>query len=256
MSQDKIEVTTFSSELQSKPILQSLRLKNSEIAVLVDVLTPTSDQPVSYTSNEGKTIKVSILKLDNGSYFAKLQPAGLAGVEDKAGYIKNAVEFALKEKDIAVTFKDIAIGGVIAAEGRKAILYSIFGQRQRSDHAYAVFKLPGEVRVHIEDPRTGFLTSSDKLQSKLNDQICCFAATALFYFCYKAFSEHQEMLYSSSHMFQTIHACSKLRRKMDELENKVGYSEETKEEVMASFISEMLVFENPINRASASFKPM
>ncbi|KTD57597.1 hypothetical protein [Legionella shakespearei] len=257
MSRDKIEgiVNTFSPELKPDSILPSLRLKRREIAVLVDGLVPTADEPVCYINNQDKAIKVTILRLDNGSYFAKLHPAALAGVEDKTSYIKEAVQFALKEKNIALKFEDIAIGGVIGAEGRKAVIYNLFGQPPRSEHAYAVFKLPGEAGVHIEDPRMGFFNFSDKLQSKLDDQICCFAATALFYFCYKAFSEHQEIPCSSSQMFATIHACSALKRKMLELEEKVGYSAETKEEVMASFIKDMSVFENPMNRIPAGFNP-
>lgn len=239
-------VTPPKKNVQPAPILESLRLKNSETSVLVEGLVPTPDEPVLYT-HAGKTIKVTILQLDNGSYFAKLHPAPLAGIADKERFIKQAVLFALKEKNIAVKFEDIAVGGVIGGEGRKAVIYSLFGEPPRSEHMYAVFKLPGEARVHIEDPRMGVLTFNDKLQSKLDDQICCFAATALFYFGYKAFSEHEQMQYSSSTMFEMIHASHELRKKMRELENKVGYARETKEEAMASFIKEMQAFDNPLD---------
>lgn len=250
LSRDKAKPGKVKDLKKQDAILQSLRLTRRETNSLVSRLIPISVESVTYVNNKGYSMNVSIIPLDNDCYFAKLDSTPLSKVENKKLFIKEAVLFALKEKNISRNFEEIGVGGVVADEGRLGFLSHFRGQIPPSVHAYTVFKLPGENDLYIEDPRTEIFSLVAKLQSRMNDQICCFAATASFYFCYKAFADYKISLHSTKSMFEEIYECSELKRIMVVLEDKVGKSIETKQEVIDSFVQEILSFKNPVKDLS------
>lgn len=221
-------------------------------------LIPSDDsEAIVYKDRANNPIKVTIMQLGS-KYFAKLSCHSLTEVPDKKLFIKNAVEFALAQKKLSVSFEDIAVGGVVSDNGRMTSIAKFVGVVPMY-HAFTVFKTPGENEVSIEDPRTGILERNEKLQSRFDDQVCGFAATALFYFCYKGFAESHETTLSSNELFDAVYDNSKVRALIQNLENKVGRVKTTKEEVIKAFPNQLINLETPAagygDGASASIAP-
>ena len=207
-------------------------------------LIPSDDsEAIAYKDSANNPIKVTIMKLGS-KYFAKLSCHSLTEVLDKKLFIKNAVEFALAQKKLSVSFDDIAVGGVVSDNGRMTSIAKFVGVVPMY-HAFTVFKTPGEEEVSIEDPRTGILERNEKLQSRFDDQVCGFAATALFYFCYKAFAGSNKKTLSSNELFDEVYDNPRVRALIQSLENKVGRAKTTKEEVIKAFPNQLINLEIP-----------
>ncbi|KGP62576.1 hypothetical protein EP47_01330 [Legionella norrlandica] len=233
----------FFSQKQ-KGVLESLRLYNNEVRYILEELIGSSDW-ISYQDSDNNPVDIQIIELKKDHYCAVIHCEGLCAVDDKQLFIRNAVEFVIKQKKLPVSFENIAVGGLVGDEGRLGCLYRLIGQTPLPVHAYTAFKLPGENYVHIEDPRTGLFDRNEKLQSRTDDQICCFAASVLFYFCYKNLQK-DNITKNTPKLFAEIYKNSELRALMQALENQVGYSVTTKKQVINSFIVQLLNFENPL----------
>jgi hypothetical protein len=230
---------------QPKKILTGLGLYSNEIKDLLEKLTGKTDW-ITYKDSKDNPIDIQILKLGKKRYFAFINCEGLCGIENKHLFIKDAVERAIKQKKLSISFKNIAVGGLVSDEGRLGFLSKLIGETPPAVHEYAAFKLPGEDYVCIEDPRTGIFDTTEKLQSRIDNQVCCFAASAIFYFCYKTLQKGNTTK-STRELFAEIYSSSKLRSLIQSLEKKVGHSVETKEQVIDSFVKKLLKFENPIS---------
>lgn len=229
---------------QPKNILTSLGLYSEEIQYLLEKLTNRFNW-ITYKDPNDNSIDIIIVKLEKKRYFALINCEGLCGIEDKQLFIKSAVESVIKQKKIPVSYKNIGVGGLVSDEGRLAFLSKLRGETPPAVHEYAAFKLPGEEYVYIEDPRTGIFDLNEKLQSRMNDQVCCFAASSIFYFCYQTLLQGNTTK-STPELFAEIYSSTKLRALIQSLERKIGYSVETKEQVIDMFIKKLLTFENPI----------
>jgi len=234
----------FFSRTQKK-ILDNLRLNSDEVHYILKQLIGDDLAWILYEDASKNPLYVRIIQLDTGAYFAELSCEGLSGLGDRQLFIKNAVEFAIKQNNLAISFKDIGVGGVVGDVGRLSFLAAFVGKTPPANHGYAAFKLPGEEQVCIENPRTGIFDVTEKLQTRTDDQVCCFAASALFYFCYKTL-ERGDTTRTTPELFAELYKSSKLRGLIQKLEKKVGHTVATKDQIIDSFIKQLLSIENPI----------
>ena len=230
------------SEKKTK-LLESLGLYTAEIRSILEKITGKSDW-VTYVDNDF-SMQVQMVKLKKGRYFAVLSCDALCGLDDKQAFIKDAVEFAIKQTKLPITFKEIGVGGVVADEGRMGFISKLMGNVPPAVHAYAAFKMPGETFVYVEDPRTGIFDTTEKLQSRTDNQVCSFAASAIFYTCAQALNKG-EMKKSTPELFSEVYNSTELREYIQSLEKKVGRSRETKEYVIKTFIQQLCRPENPL----------
>lgn len=229
---------------QTRQILENLVLNSAEAQFLMTQLMG-EEHWYTYNAIPENRIDVQIRNLGRDRYFAIINCDNLCGLEDKQLFVKTAVEFLLKQKKIPLTFNDIGIAGMVGYEGRLAFLSKLTGATPPATHAYAIFKMPGNNQVFIEDPRTGLFDRTEKLQSRTNDQVCCFAATALFYLGYKAVAERG---YSKTtpELFAELYQSNALRILIQTLESKVGKSLATKQQIICSFVKQLDDFDSPI----------
>lgn len=214
-----------------------MTLKRRHVDELLAELIPSpAGAAIQYKMGDF-SVKVSILKLGE-QYFAKLNSCFLAELEDKKSFIKKAVEFALKQQGLSVDFKQLAVGGVISSEGRMTAVASFFGLKVRY-HAFTLFKTAGEDEVSIEDPRTGVFERKDKFQSRFNDQICGFAATALLFSSYKALEKTPQAQPPTEVLFAVAYKRTDLKAFLQGLEKKVGHEATTREAVLADFPTQL-----------------
>ncbi|HCU5992247.1 TPA: hypothetical protein ACK8SK_003105 [Legionella pneumophila] len=244
--QDSVNKKLEKSSKEPPKILESLKLSRSQINGMIARLTQESSEPICYKDMRNKSISVTLIKLKNNSYFAKLNCEALASIEDKQSLIKDAVEFSLKKMGLPISFRNIGVGGVIAGMGFWGFLSRWQKKPPASDHAFTVFKLPGEDHLYIEDPRTPLIGKEIKFQSTFNNQICGFAATVLFYFCYKTLNEAEIIPATTPILFSAIYNNQDLKKILKNLEEKVGKSLESKEEVINSFIRYILDYKKPV----------
>ncbi|RUR05605.1 hypothetical protein [Legionella sp. km772] len=237
----------FFTPQKNNKVLESLALFSNEVRILMEKLLKQSAW-IDCSSSEENYIGVQLLEIGIGRYFAVIDCDNLCNIKDKPAYIKTAVELAIKDQRLPLTYKDIGVCGLAGDEGRQAFFYKIVGKVPPPNHAYAVFKTPGEEHVFIEDPRTGIFDRREKLQSRTNDQVCCFAAAAMFYLCFKAVTEGKNSR-STPELFADLYKSNKLRSLIQNLENKVGHSVATKMQIINSFVKQLEFFENPLTKA-------
>ncbi len=223
--------------------LQSLGLYSNEIQYLLEKLTGKKAW-VSYKDDENHILKLQIIKRQNGTYFALVDADSLCGIKDKALFIRNGVEFGLRQKGLDISFTEIAVGGLVSDEGRLGIFSKLLGKVPPAVHEYVAFKLPGESQVFIDDPRTGFFDWREKFQSRTDNQVCCFAASAIFVASCIAL-KRGDAPNTTPELFKEIYKNDELRGLIQQLENKVGTSTETKQEVLDSFIKTLGTFPFP-----------
>ncbi len=219
---------------EQKKVLESLGLYSDEIEYILEKLMSRKAW-ILYDAHADNTIKIQVFKLEKGKYFALVNCESLCGIKDKALFIKQGVEFALKQKNLPVSFNDIAVGGLVSDEGRLGFLSKIMGQIPPPAHEYVTFKLPGEANVSIEDPRTGIFDTTEKFQSRTDDQVCCFAASTLLFASYTMLKQGKAPK-STPELFSEIYRNKDLKAIIQQLENKVGHSTQTKQQVIDSFI--------------------
>lgn len=224
-------------------LLIDLRLKSRAINNMLKYLIPSELSLVHYDSGV-TSITVQLVEFKKGQYFARILCGAFAHVDNKERLIKEAVEYALAEKKLTLDFESIGVGGVIGSKGRIGSVVEFFGITPSSAHAYCLFKLPGEHQVYIEDARTNVFSSVHKLQSRFDDQVCSFSATALFYFCYKYYITAPTTFEDSRMLFREIYEIEGLRETIVTLESKVNKVIQTKKEVMQDFISDIQSIEN------------
>lgn len=231
-------------------VLERLALYSNEVTYLMEKLIKQADW-IPYLEDSANSINVQFIELGIDRYFAVVDCENLCGIADKQSFIKNAVEFAIKEQGLNIDYKDIGVGGLAGDEGRKGFFYKLLGKTPPAQHAYAVFKTPGEEHASIEDPRTGVFDRREKLQSRTDNQVCCFAAAALFYLSYKAVVTGKETR-SSPELFNELYKSTKLRAGIQRLENKVGKEVTTKRQVINRFAKELDLFKNPLTHEPES----
>ncbi|MFJ1269354.1 hypothetical protein ACD661_12370 [Legionella lytica] len=224
-------------------VLTSLGLYSNEIQYLLEKLTGKKAW-VSYKDDEGHVLRLQIIRKNNGTYFALVDAESLCGLKDKTLFIRNGVEFGLKQQGLDIPFTEIAVGGLVSDEGRLGIFSKLLGKVPPAVHEYVAFKLPGESQVFIDDPRTGFFDWREKFQSRTNNQVCCFAATAIFIASCIAL-KRGDAPDSTPELFNEIYKNDELRALIQQLENKVGSSTETKKQVMDSFVKALSNFPFP-----------
>ncbi|WP_133137607.1 hypothetical protein [Legionella rowbothamii] len=228
---------------ESPTVLKSLGLYSNEIQYLLEKLTGKKAW-VSYKDDEDNILKIQIIRRKNGTYFALVDATSLCGLEDKALFIRKGVEFALRQKGLDIPFTEIAVGGLVSDEGRLGIFSKLLGKRPPAVHEYVAFKLPGESQVLIEDPRTGIFDWREKFQSRTDNQVCCFAASAIFFASCIAL-KRGDAPNTTRELFDEIYKNEELRGLIQQLENKVGYSTETKKQVIDSFVKTLISFPFP-----------
>lgn len=228
--------------------LVCLGLYHTEINHIINAFMPRVHKEPVFRNEQKNDLIVRIMDL-NHCYFAKLNCDYLGDIENKELFIEQLVTDAIQSRNLAskadhekpLTFKEIAIGGVISGKGRSHNFQSLleFFNLVPDNHAYTVFKMPGEDKILIEDPRTGAFSGEIKLQSRTNNQICSFAASAIFYFCYRSLHSKDGVLpKTTQEILKKIYTCPELKKYMQEIENKIGTSE-TKKQVIEQFIKHL-----------------
>lgn len=225
-------------------VLERLALYSDEIKYLMEKLIKQNEW-ITYLEDSENFVDVQIIELGVKRYFAVVDCENLCGIPDKQALIKSAVEFAIKEYNLNIDYKDIGVGGLAGDEGRKGLLYRLVKQTPPAQHTYAVFKTPGEEHAYIEDPRTGVFERKERLQSRTDDQVCCFAASALFYLSFKAMLSGNDKR-STPELFSELYKSTQLRSTIQKLENLVGKKGPTLLQVINHFALELELFKNPL----------
>lgn len=226
----------FSNSSTSK--LSELRLFPNEVRLFWDNLFKSTKWNELGTKPNNVEIRIEKISKSPRRYCMLINCDNLCGVEDKEAYLVECAEQAIQHNNIRAEFADIAVMGMATAGGRLAVFSSLRGNTPPPVHQYALCKLPGEAEIHIEDPRTDVLASEKKLQSRLDDQVCCFAVTALCYLGYRMCRQNNE-LNDTPALLSTLHGNHQLRKLIQSLERKVGQSTETKAEVINQFIADL-----------------
>jgi hypothetical protein len=232
--------------------LATLGLYHHEINHIINAFVPQILKAPVYKGEIKPDMVVRIIDL-NQCYFAKINCDYIGDIKNKEAFIEEMVTEAIKALNLAsktdnespLTYKEIAVGAVISCQGRSAPISSFLEYIGKipDNHAYVVFKVPGEDKVLIEDPRTGVFSREIKLQSRTNSQICSFAASAIFYFCYRSLFNKEEFPKTTQSILKRIYGSPDLKEYMQEIEKKVGTTAK-KKQVIKEFIEKIPTLRN------------